>query len=77
MLAYNATIMGDYSLPTERAASVKGQPRSSSPVGRTSHGCETARALADAFPDGQTGTREGQGHNVDPAVLALALVKFF
>jgi hypothetical protein len=38
---------------------------------------QTAGALADAFPDGQTGTREGQGHNVDPAVLALALVEFF
>jgi hypothetical protein len=41
-LAYDATIMRDYSLPTER-----------------------------------TPTQEGRGHNVDPAVLALALVEFF
>jgi hypothetical protein len=38
---------------------------------------ETARALADALPDGQHRTLEGQEHNVDPAVLAPALVEFF
>jgi pimeloyl-ACP methyl ester carboxylesterase len=76
-LAYDATIMGDYSLPTERAASVK------APTVVIAGGAdmpwmrETAKALADAFPHGQTRLLEGQGHNVDPAVLAPALVEFF
>lgn len=76
-LAYDATIMGDYSLPTERAASV------TAPTLVIAGGADfpwmrdTAQALADALPDGQTRTLEGQGHNVDPAVLAPALVEFF
>ena len=76
-LAYDATIMGDYSLPTERAASV------TAPTLVIAGGADfpwmrdTAQALADALPNGQTRTLEGQGHNVDPAVLAPALVEFF
>jgi hypothetical protein len=38
---------------------------------------QTAQALADALPDGQTRTPEGQGHDVDPALLAPVLVEFF
>ena len=38
---------------------------------------ETAQALADVLPDGRHRTLEGQEHNVDPAVLAPVLVKFF
>ena len=76
-LAYDATIMGDYSLPTERAASVKA-PTLVIAGGRDFPWMRaTAQALADALPDGQTRTLEGQGHDVDPAVLAPALVEFF
>lgn len=76
-LAYDATIMGDYSLPSERAASVKVPTLviaggASFPFMR-----ETAQALAEAIPDGQTRTLEGQGHDVDPAVIAEALQEFF
>ena len=76
-LAYDATVMGDYSLPVERAASV------TAPTLVIAGGADfpwmrdTAQALADALPDGQTRTLEGQGHNVDPAVLAPVLVEFF
>jgi pimeloyl-ACP methyl ester carboxylesterase len=76
-LAYDATIMGDYSVPTERAASVK------VPTIVIAGGADfpwmrdTAQALANALPDAQTRTLEGQGHNVDPAVLATALLEFF
>jgi pimeloyl-ACP methyl ester carboxylesterase len=76
-LAYDARIMGDYSVPTERASSVK------SPTVVLAGGAdfpwmrETARALADAIPDGQTRFLDGQGHNVDPTVLAPALIEFF
>jgi hypothetical protein len=38
---------------------------------------ETAQALANAIPDGQVRFLDGQGHNVDPTVLAPALKEFF
>ncbi len=76
-LAYDATIMGDYSLPVERAAAVTIPTLviaggMSFPFMR-----ETAQALADVLPDGQHRILEGQEHNVDPAVLAPVLVEFF
>jgi pimeloyl-ACP methyl ester carboxylesterase len=76
-LAYDATIMGDYSLPTERAASVKAPTiviagGASFPFMR-----ETAQALAEALPDGQTRTLEGQDHNVAPDAIAPVLKEFF
>jgi pimeloyl-ACP methyl ester carboxylesterase len=76
-LAYDATVMGDYSLPIERAGSVK------IPAIVMAGGAdfpwmpETAETLAAAMPDGEYRRLEGQGHNVDPAVLAPALVAFF
>jgi pimeloyl-ACP methyl ester carboxylesterase len=76
-LAYDATIMGDYSLPTERAAAVAVPTlviagEASFPFMR-----ETAQALANTIPDGQHRTLEGQEHDVDPAALAPVLVEFF
>jgi pimeloyl-ACP methyl ester carboxylesterase len=76
-LAYDARIMGDYSLPTDSAASVK------SPTIVIAGGAdfgwmrETAEALAKALPDGQARILDGQGHDVDPMVLAPVLVEFF
>ena len=76
-LAYDATVMGDYSLPVERAASVVAPTLviaggESPPFMR-----ETARALADVLPDGQHRTLEGQEHNVAPEALAPVLEEFF
>jgi pimeloyl-ACP methyl ester carboxylesterase len=76
-LAYDAIIMGDYSVPTERAALVTTPALvmvggASFPFFR-----ETAEALANALPNGQTRTLEGQTHDVDPAVVAPALKEFF
>lgn len=76
-LAYDATIMGDFSLPTERAASVKAPTLVIAGGADFPWMRDTAQALADALSDGQTRTLEGQGHNVDPAVLAPVLVEFF
>jgi pimeloyl-ACP methyl ester carboxylesterase len=76
-LAYDATIMGDYSLPTERAASV------TTPAVVIAGGAsfpfmrETANALAEALPHGQTRTLEGQDHNVAPESIAPVLKEFF
>jgi pimeloyl-ACP methyl ester carboxylesterase len=76
-LAYDARIMGDYSLPTDAAAQVK------APTLVVAGGAdfpwmrETARALAEALPDGEARILDGQGHDVDTAVLAPVLVEFF
>jgi pimeloyl-ACP methyl ester carboxylesterase len=76
-LAYDATIMGDYSLPVRQASAVKVPTiviagGASFPFMR-----ETAQALADALPDGLTRTLEGQEHNVAPEVIAPVLAEFF
>lgn len=76
-LPYDATIMGDYSLPTETAAAV------TIPTivldGGASFGFmgPTADALAKAIPRGQRRTLAGQEHNIDPSVLGPVLKEFF
>jgi pimeloyl-ACP methyl ester carboxylesterase len=76
-LAYDATIMGDYSLPTERASSVKAPTLVISGGASFPFMRETAEALAKALPHGQTRNLEGQSHDVDPAILAPVLAEFF
>ncbi|HUG88451.1 MAG TPA: alpha/beta hydrolase [Actinomycetota bacterium] len=76
-LAYDARVMGDYSVPTERAATV------TVPTLVIAGGAdfpwmrETARALADAMPRGEARFLDGQGHAVDPEALAPVLKEFF
>jgi pimeloyl-ACP methyl ester carboxylesterase len=38
---------------------------------------QAAQSLADALPDGRYRTLEGQGHDIDPDVMAPVLVEFF
>ena len=75
-LAYDARIMGDYSLPTERAALVKAPTLVIAGTG-IPWMRQTAEALAAAIPDGHVRVLEGQTHDVDPAVIAEAVQKFF
>ena len=76
-LAYDATIMGDYSLPAGRAASV------TVPTlvidGGASFGWigTTAQKLANTIPNAQRLTLEGQTHDVAPQAIAPVLVDFF
>jgi len=76
-LEYDARIMGDYSIPTDRAAAVK------VPALVIAGGADfpwirrTAEELAAAMPDGRARMLDGQGHNVDPAALAPVVVEFF
>jgi pimeloyl-ACP methyl ester carboxylesterase len=76
-LAYDARIMGDYSIPKDLAASVK------VPTIVIAGGADfpwmrqTAETLAAALPDAQVRILEGQGHDVDPGVLAPVLAEFF
>jgi pimeloyl-ACP methyl ester carboxylesterase len=76
-LVYDAIIMGDYSVPTDLATSVRVPALvlvggASFPFMR-----ETAAALSNALPRGETRTLEGQSHDVAADVLAPALVEFF
>src|SRR5262245_35345797 len=76
-LAYDATIMGDYSLPAERIAAIKVPTivingGASFPFMRA-----TADAIAKILPNGRRHTLEGQSHNVDPEAIAPVLTKFF
>ena len=75
-LAYDAKIMGDYTLPVAVAKAI------SVPTiildGGASFGflAATADALARLIPDAQRRTLEGQEHNVDPVVLGDALKEY-
>jgi pimeloyl-ACP methyl ester carboxylesterase len=76
-LAYDATIMGDYSLPVRSAAAVKVPTIVITGTKSFPFMHETADALAKALPHGETRSLEGQEHNVDPTVLAPVLKEFF
>lgn len=76
-LPYDSAIMGDFSLPTKRAASVtiptlviSGEK--TFPVLR-----QAATRLAEAIPGAQSRTLARQTHNVSAKVLVPVLVEFF
>ena len=75
-LAYDARIMGDYEIPVDRAANVKVPALVVAGGADMPFMRETAQALADALPDGHVRFLDGQGHNVDMAVLAPVLKEF-
>jgi pimeloyl-ACP methyl ester carboxylesterase len=76
-LEYDATIMGDYSIPTDRAAAVKVPALVLAGGADFPWMPETAQTIADAMVDGRMQRLEGQGHNVDMSVLAPVLTEFF
>jgi pimeloyl-ACP methyl ester carboxylesterase len=76
-LAYDATIMGDWSLPAKQAASITlpvlvMDGEQSFPVLR-----QAAQVLAHALPAAQQRTLPGQAHDVSAEALAPLLVDFF
>lgn len=76
-LEYDATIMGDYSVPTERAVQVKVPTLVLTGGASFPFMHETAQALANALPNGATRKLENQSHDVSADVLAPALKEFF
>ena len=76
-LAYDATIMGDYSLPTQRLASIKTTTLVLDGGASFPFLHPTADAIAKAIPNAQRRTLEGQQHNVEPEALAPVLKEFF
>jgi pimeloyl-ACP methyl ester carboxylesterase len=75
-LIYDATLVGDYSLPTKRLASVM-VPTLVIDGGETPWLSHAAQAVADVLPHAQRRTLKGQPHNVDAEALAPALIEFF
>jgi len=76
-LVYDTIIMGDGSLPEERAAAVAVPTLALAGGESFPFMRETARKLAEAMPNARARTLEGQDHNVDPAALAPVLGEFF
>jgi pimeloyl-ACP methyl ester carboxylesterase len=76
-LAYDARIMGDYSIPKDLVASVKVPTMVIAGGADFPWMRQTAETLAAALPDGQVRILVGQGHDVDPGVLAPVLREFF
>jgi pimeloyl-ACP methyl ester carboxylesterase len=76
-LAYDAAVMGDSAVPTERVASVTVPTLVLDGGASPAHLRNAARALADVLPRAQHRTLEGQTHAVDPEVLAPVLEAFF
>jgi len=75
-LEYDATVMGDYSMPVELARSIAvptiiGDGSASMPFMR-----ETVDRLAELIPSAARVTLDGQQHNVDGPVLGAALREF-
>jgi pimeloyl-ACP methyl ester carboxylesterase len=77
-LAYDAAAMGeDASVPTEKAASVAVPALIMDGSASYPFMHVTALAIADAIPNAEHRTLEGQTHEVAPQVLAPMLVEFF
>jgi pimeloyl-ACP methyl ester carboxylesterase len=76
-LAYDARIMADYRVPVDRAANLKVPTLVIAGGADMPFMRESARTLADALPNGEVRLLDGQGHDVDPSVLAPILKGFF
>jgi pimeloyl-ACP methyl ester carboxylesterase len=75
-LPYDARIMGDYSVPVDRAALIQAPTLVLVGGGSFPFMRETADALAAALPDGEVRVLDGQTHDVAPDVMAAALRTF-
>jgi pimeloyl-ACP methyl ester carboxylesterase len=75
-LAYDARVMGDYSVPTATAARVTVPTLILTGGDSFALFRPTADALVAAMPDARTAVLPGQQHNVDPTVLGPAIAAF-
>ncbi len=74
-LVYEATIVGDGSLPVEQARAVP-TPALVVAGGTNPFMCRAAEALAGALPGSRARILEGQNHDIQPEVLGPALAEF-
>lgn len=76
-LVYDSAIMGDYSLPAERVASVRIPTLVAAGDQTDPRLRHSAQALANTLPDPQHRSLKDQTHEVAPDALAPVLVEFF
>ena len=76
-LAYDARIMGDYSVPLDRAAGVEVPTLLLTGGASPPFMLETAEAIAKTLPNAEIQTLEGQTHDVAPTAIAPVLEGFF
>ena len=76
-LAYDAEIMGDYSIPTDRVARVAVPTLVLTGGASFDWMVETAQAIVAALPNGRHQSLEGQSHDVSADVLGPVLAEFF
>ena len=74
-LVYEATILGDRSLPTEMAGTVT-MPTLVVAGGASPFMRAAAQALAEVLPNGQAHVLEGLGHDIEPSALGPVLEEF-
>jgi pimeloyl-ACP methyl ester carboxylesterase len=75
-LIYDAALMGDFSMPAERIASVS-VPTLVIDGGLTPWLHNSAEAVARTLPNARRAALEGQPHNVTPEAIAPVLIEYF
>jgi pimeloyl-ACP methyl ester carboxylesterase len=75
-LIYDAVLMGDFSMPVERIASVS-VPTLVIDGGVTPWLHNTAEAVARTLPDARRAALAGQPHNVAPEAITPLLIEYF
>ncbi|MBG0566436.1 alpha/beta fold hydrolase [Actinoplanes aureus] len=76
-LTYDALLLGDYRIPVDRVKSLTVPTLVMAGGADIPFMRDTAAALAEIFPAGEARFLDGQGHDVDSAVLAPVLKAFF
>ena len=76
-LAYDGRIMGDYSIPTDKAAGVTQPTIAIAGEASFPFFLRTVAVLADAIPNGESATIPGASHDVAPDAIAPVLTEFF
>ncbi len=76
-LAYDAEIMGDYSIPTDRVTRVAAPTLVLTGGESFDWMVDTAQAIVDALPNGRRQVIEGQSHDISADALGPVLAEFF
>ena len=76
-LPYDVAILGDFSLPRERAASVKTATLISGGEKSPASMQQAVKKLSEVMPNSQLKMLKGQTHNVAGKAIAPALIEFF
>jgi pimeloyl-ACP methyl ester carboxylesterase len=76
-LVYEATVVGDRTLPTARLGSIQSPTLVVYGGGSPAFMGNAAKALAATLPDGRHRALDGQSHDIVPSVLAPVLLEFF